>query len=131
MDVNYFINYKSHNMKRKTRYNRLIITVMMTLLIVSGISGCKKETSSPSPGANEVFIQNYAFNPSTITVPVNTTITWTNKDPVNHTVTSDNGLFDSGAIQSKGIYSRQFTTAGTYPYHCSIHTYMTGNVIVQ
>ncbi len=83
------------------------------------------------PGTNEVWIQNMAFNPNTITVTAGTTITWTNKDAITHTVTSDSGVFDSGNINSGGTYSYTFSTAGTFTYHCKIHTYMTGSVIVK
>lgn len=80
---------------------------------------------------NAVYIQNMAFNPATITVPAGTTITWTNKDGMAHTVTSDTAIFDSGSIASNGTYSRTFPTAGTFPYHCSIHPSMTATVIVN
>jgi plastocyanin len=83
------------------------------------------------PGPNEVLIQNYAFSPATITVAANTIITWTNKDGVGHTVTSDTGVFESGTINTNGTYSYTFTTPGTYPYHCTPHPYMTATVIVN
>ena len=66
------------------------------------------------PGTNEVFIQGMAFNPSTITVSANTTVTWTNKDAIGHTVTSDSGLFDSGTVAANGSFSYTFATAGTF-----------------
>ncbi len=86
---------------------------------------------SGGPLLNEVFIQSMTFNPGTITVAANTTITWTNKDAVAHTVTSNSGLFDSGNIGNNGTYSHLFTTAGTYPYFCTIHPSMTATVIVN
>jgi plastocyanin len=72
-----------------------------------------------------------AFNPSTITVAAGTTITWTNKDAIAHTVTSDNKLFDSGSIGSNGTYSFTFATAGTFSYHCTVHPTMTASVTVN
>jgi plastocyanin len=82
---------------------------------------------------NEVFIQGMAFNPATITVSVGTTITWTNKDPNTHTVTSTiaPSAFDSGAISSNGIWTKTFTAPGTYNYACTIHPTMTARVIVN
>lgn len=82
------------------------------------------------PGTNEVFIQGMAFNPSSITVKAGTTIKWTNKDGIAHTVTSDNNVFNSGSIGSGGTYTYTFSTAGTFQYHCSIHPSMTAKVIV-
>lgn len=83
------------------------------------------------PGINEVWIEGMKFTPSAITVTAGTTITWTNKDAVSHTVTSSSGLLDSGTITSNGTYSRTFTTAGTINYYCSIHPSMTASVIVN
>jgi len=107
-----------------------ILEVLFIALILS--SGCSKSsTTNPTPGSNEVFIQSFAFTPETITVTVNTTITWTNKDAVAHTVTSDIGIFDSGSINANATYSHQFSVAGTYNYHCTIHSTMLAKVVVQ
>ncbi len=121
------------------------ILLASALLIVGGVfNGCKKSSTgtpssssstyratSSSPGTNEVWMQNTAFTPASITVPVNTTLTWTNKDGITHTVTSNTGLFGSPNISGGGTYSYLFTTAGTFPYHCTIHSSMSGTVIVQ
>ncbi len=107
--------------------------VIVVLVAILGISGScsKSSTSQVTPGTNEVLIQNYAFDPVTITVSANTTVTWTNNDPVGHTVTSDNGVFDSGMMNTGKTFSHLFNTPGSYPYHCIIHSYMTGTVIVN
>jgi plastocyanin len=107
----------------------LILLVMIALIVSSGCSKSKDTTSNP--GANEVLIQSFAFTPSTITVPVNTTITWTNKDAAAHTVTSDNALFDSGNLNTNATFSHQFTATGTFNYHCTYHSSMLAKVIVQ
>ncbi len=80
---------------------------------------------------NEVIIQDEAFIPQTLTVPVNTTVKWRNRDNITHTVTSDDALWNSGNILGGSSFSFQFTAAGTYHYHCSIHTFMKGTIIVQ
>ncbi len=77
-----------------------------------------------------VTIYNYAFTPSSLTVPAGTTVTWTNKDNIGHTVTSDTGVFGSGTLNMNGTYSYKFMTAGSFPYHCSMHTYMKGTITV-
>lgn len=112
---------------------KTIFLLASALLTVSAINGCKKSsaTNSSNPGTNEVFMQNNAFTPASITVTVNTTVKWVNKDGFAHTVTSNTNLFDSGTINGGGTYSRQFTVAGTYPYKCTIHSTMSGTVIVQ
>jgi plastocyanin len=86
---------------------------------------------SGGPGANEVFIQGMAFNPSSITVAAGTTIKWTNKDAVSHTVTSSTALFNSGSIGPNGTYTFTFATAGNYAYYCTIHPSMTASVTVN
>lgn len=77
------------------------------------------------------MVQNYAFAPATLTVKEGTTITWTNGDSVVHTVTSDTGIFDSGDLAKGQTFSYTFTTAGTYPYHCTPHkAKMAGTIVV-
>lgn len=89
------------------------------------------KTMENPQGANEVYIQDMAFNPVTITVDANTTVIWTNKDTYPHTVTSDIGSFDSGTIAANGTYSHKFTLPGSYAYHCSIHSTMKATVVVN
>lgn len=91
-------------------------------------ASCKK---SDSPGANAVFIQSMAFNPSTITVAKGTTVTWTNKDNIDHTVSSNDGTsFDKNPLSPGNSFSYTPATAGTFAYHCKIHTSMTATLIV-
>jgi plastocyanin len=100
-----------------------------TLLIVCVFfAGCGK---TDTPSGNSVWMQNISFNPSSLTVPVNATVTWTNKDGMTHNVTSDSGWFASGNINQGGTYSHQFTSTGTFTYRCTIHAGMTGKIIVQ
>ena len=117
---------------------RSLMVVAVAAALTTFSDSCQKSSDNTgNPGTNEVFIQGMEFNPGTITVAVNATVTWTNKDGVAHTVTSDTGLFDSGSISSAGgyggggIFRHAFTTVGTFPYHCSFHASMTGTVIVN
>jgi plastocyanin len=71
------------------------------------------------------------FAPNPITVAVGTTVTWTNNDSTGHTVTSNTGAFDSGALGAGKTFSFTFQTAGTYQYHCTFHAGMVGSVVVQ
>lgn len=81
----------------------------------------------------EVKIDNFSFGPATLTVPAGTTVTWTNRDDIPHTVTSsdDPRVFKSRVLDTDERFSFTFTKAGTYPYFCSIHPKMTAKVIVQ
>jgi plastocyanin len=81
----------------------------------------------------EVKIDNFSFGPAALTVPVGTTVTWTNRDDIPHTVvsTDDPKAFKSKVLDTDEKFSFTFSQAGTYPYFCSIHPKMTGKVIVQ
>ena len=79
----------------------------------------------------DVDISGFAFSPATVTVSVGDMVTWTNNDGVTHTATADGGQFDTGNISGGGSDSTTFDTAGTFAYHCRIHSAMTGRVVVQ
>jgi len=91
----------------------------------------KKDLTLPTPDVQHVTIENHAFTPQTITISVNTTVTWVNKDDMKHTVTSETGLFSSDGIPPGGTYDYQFKTAGVYKYHCKYHEQMIATVVVQ
>jgi len=79
----------------------------------------------------QVTIDNFAFNPATLTIPAGTTVTWTNQDDMLHTVTAANRLFSSKGLETGDVYSHTFTTPGTYTYFCSLHPRMTATIIVK
>lgn len=85
-----------------------------------------------SAGA-EVKIDNFSFSPATLTIPTGTTVTWTNRDDIPHTVvsTDDPKVFKSKVLDTDEKFSFTFSKPGTYAYFCSIHPKMTGKVIVQ
>jgi plastocyanin len=86
----------------------------------------------PAPTrATEVRVDNFTFSPEVVTVPVDSTITWTNKDDVPHVIASTNATFRSKGLDTDDHYSFTFTQRGTYSYYCSIHPKMTGKIIVQ
>jgi plastocyanin len=78
-----------------------------------------------------VTIRDFAFDPPEIRVPTGATVQWVNEDFVVHSVTSDDGSFDSGLVQPGEGYSRRFDAPGRYPYHCTPHPFMKGVVVVE
>jgi plastocyanin len=71
------------------------------------------------------------FVPGVIFVDAGTTVTWSNLDGEDHTVTSATGVFSGNLPANPGTYSYTFSKPGTYNYYCAIHTYMTGSVVVK
>jgi plastocyanin len=78
----------------------------------------------------EVTIVDFAFEPATLEVAPGATVSWTNTGQVVHTVTADNGAFNSGEMSPGATVTGTFNTPGTYTYHCSIHPDMIGTLIV-
>src|SRR3954453_1710703 len=97
-----------------------VVAVVAALFIVAGAA---------SAAGKAVSIAGFAFNPGTIKVHAGDTITWTNQDAASHTATGDG--FDTGTIGTGSSASVTFKTAGTFAYHCSIHSTMTGTVVVE
>ena len=132
---------------------------MASLLIAAGaLAGCSAE-AAPSPAAPSsaasaatpagpvINLSSLMFNPSTTTVPVGTTITWRNDEPITHTVTSGryegvdkttglrssqdpDGTFNA-KLEGKGkTFSFTFTKPGSYTYYCDIHQGMNATIVV-
>lgn len=87
--------------------------------------------SEDKPSPTEVRIDNFSFAPETLTVPVNSAVTWVNKDDLPHVIASTDGLFKSKALDTDDKFSFSFSKAGTYFYYCSIHPKMVGKIVAQ
>jgi plastocyanin len=120
-----------------------------TTVAVAALFGCGGSggsTTSPSPGVNTpppanngVSVTNNLFSPDSKTVAVGTAITWawnscTGDGYNGQTCVAHNVVFDDGAtsgLMDQGTYSRTFSVAGTYPYHCAVHgAAMSGSITV-
>lgn len=117
---------------------RLIVALaMLVMMAASGSRLVWAADGAPSAGAGgasagvDVKIDNFSFVPQEIKVKVGTTITWTNRDDIPHTVTSTDSIFKSKALDTDDKFTFTPTKPGTYPYYCSIHPKMTGKVIVE
>jgi plastocyanin len=69
----------------------------------------------------KVEIEDFKFNPQVLVIRLGTTVKFANKDEVQHTATSDTGVFDSGFLSKGEEYFYSFTEPGTYPYYCIPH----------
>jgi plastocyanin len=127
----------------------LRLSAVTAILIVAIACGSNYSSSSPSPSTPSpaptpggpsasvaiavggATLGNRAFTPDDLSVAVGTTVIWTNSDSIAHTSTSDAPGWNSGAVAPGGQFSVAFQTAGTFPYHCSIHPGMVGSVVVR
>jgi plastocyanin len=101
------------------------------VFLVSAPAGFTAKAGQAQAASAEVKIDNFSFGPATLTVPSGTTVTWTNRDDIPHTVVSDDKVFKSKVLDTDEKFSYTFTKPGTYGYFCSIHPKMTGKVVVQ
>jgi len=116
--------------KRKLLFSGLAVMLplaLATVLILHPTRAKSEAAASPL----EVRVDNFTFGPDTLTVPVNSTVTWVNKDDLPHVIASSDGVFKSKALDTDDKYSYTFTKAGTYAYYCSIHPKMVGKIVVQ
>jgi plastocyanin len=111
-------------------------TIPFTLSRYSGGEG-RRKTAEDGGGEGAIGrgtaaeIRSMAFTPSRIEVTSGTTVTWTNNDMVAHTVTADNGAWDSGSIEPGKTWSHTFSQTGDYSFHCTPHPFMRGVVVVR
>lgn len=105
----------------------LILAVVITTAILFAVG----TRATVAAGESAVKIDNFSFGPSSIVVPVGTTVTWTNRDDVPHVVSSVDNLFKSKALDTDDHFSFTFTEPGTYEYFCAIHPKMTAKIVVQ
>jgi plastocyanin len=132
---------------------RLAIRVVgLGLIAAVAFVGCASGSSapsaspSPSPTASPkpvaISIKSFAFNPATVEVAKGTTVTWTNEDPINHTVTTGtpppspslstgDGRINSGRIQATSTFSFTFNEVGTFTYFCAVHPRMVATITVK
>ena len=94
------------------------------------ITDAPLEAETMSPGAHDVAVDNFSFAPGTASVAAGTTITWTNRDDVPHTIVSTARTFKSPVLDTDEQFSHRFDAPGTYDYFCSIHPRMTGQIVV-
>jgi plastocyanin len=78
-----------------------------------------------------INIVDFAFQPSSVTVQVGDTVKWTWTGASSHSSTSDTSLWDSGVHGTGFVFTNSFAAAGNFPFHCSVHPFMTGSITVQ
>ncbi len=109
-----------------------ISAALIGAAVGSALAGGVLFARAQTPAAAAVGIDNFTFNPQTLTVKAGTTVTWTNKDDIPHGIAVTNNAFKrSPALDTDDSFSFTFTTPGTYQYFCYVHPHMTGTIVVE
>jgi plastocyanin len=117
--------------KRNVWVAGLVTPIVIGMLLLAGTPNVTANAQQGAPATANVTIDIFSFGPGTLTVSVGTTVTWTNRDDLPHTVVSTEGAFKSKVLDTDEKFSFTFSKAGAFPYFCSIHPKMTGKVVVQ
>jgi plastocyanin len=113
----------------------LIAILAIALIVPSAAAAVPRGALGGDPlGTSEVhrvrMVDGNQFRPSRITIPRGDRIRWVNRDNVNHTTTSDTGLWNE-TLGPGERFTRRFRRAGAFPYECTIHFGMTGTIVVN
>ena len=118
-----------HDPEARTRVTAIAVLVSL----VAGLVALAFVAAAPARAATtNVSIKNFSFNPQDVTIPVGSTVQWSNDetDGTVHSVTSDDGTFTQD-LNPGDKFSFTFMSVGTFGYFCSIHPHMTGKVVVK
>ena len=124
-----------------------LLTLGLGISFIIINSGCSKDTSNladdngsvrtagsgptgaaPTVYAGRVSLTSAGYTPAELLIAESGTVLWTNNDNAVHTVTADNGMFDSGDLAAGATFTHTFGTRGAYYYHCKYHPEATGLV---
>ena len=110
---------------------RIAAIALTSTLLIGGSANLTAQAEEAKLPTAEVKIDNFSFGPVLLTVALGTTVTWTNRDDIPHTIIADDKTFKSKALDTDETFSYTFDKPGTYAYFCSIHPHMTGKVVVK
>ena len=119
----------------KSKRTRLALVAGIALVAGLGACGGSDDPGGAKRTADAVSISGFLFKPEKLSVTAGTTVTWTNSDDIEHTVTSGTPEaptteFDSGNKTKGQTFSRAFAGPGTFTYFCKNHNGMRGEVTV-
>ena len=116
----------------------IVATYVLSGSMNMGVEGSGNSVQQPTASipSNSTLVKIVAntgsnsFSPNPVEVEVGETVTWINDDSGRHTVTSKDGVFDSGMMGRGQSFSYTFDEVGEYPYFCDPHPNMVGSVVV-
>lgn len=119
-------------------WRRRLALAFVTAIAVASLAGLRaaagQSATDPSATASRAAserIANFSFRPTPLRVGAGTRVVFSNQDSTAHTATQNGGGFDTGRIKPGKSAAVTFKRPGTYPFHCSIHPFMHGKVIVD
>jgi plastocyanin len=108
-----------------------ILLGFASLVVTLGTAPTLAAGSDAAASPTEINIDNFSFSPAVATVKAGTTVTWTNRDDIPHTIVADDKSFKSKVLDTGEKFTFTPTKPGTYSYFCSIHPKMTAKLVVQ
>jgi plastocyanin len=102
-----------------------------TTTTTSTASGASATTAPSSADTSTIDIHEFMYQPNPVHVKAGATVTVTNQDGTNHSLTADNGSFDTGVFSGGSKTITIPTKPGTYTFHCQIHNFMKGTIVVS
>ncbi|HEY3644448.1 MAG TPA: cupredoxin family copper-binding protein [Gammaproteobacteria bacterium] len=115
---------------RRDVFGLIFLSLFMVASILGAVRTARADVAPAGPTV-QVSIFNYKFDSETVTIKAGTTVTWTNKDEIPHTVASTDKTFKGSAgLDTGDSYSYTFDKPGTYKYYCTLHPFMTGTIVV-
>lgn len=120
-------------MTRRSRFiaATFIVPSLAGVAAIAGPGPAFAVTKTKSTAAPKVSIKGFAFSPAKLTAKVGQTITVTNADGATHTLTADNGSFDTGNLNGGKSGRIKATKKGTFAFHCNLHGSMKGTLTVS
>ena len=129
-------------MQRRPHAAVFALALALAVVVVAAVAGCSGGGAASAPtapagassgaatgGGTTINEQDFAFGPNTLTVKVGDTVTFTNSDSVAHNVKIDGQVLGAQNLgQSK---TWKATTGGSFPFSCTLHPSMTGQITVQ
>jgi plastocyanin len=118
-------------MHLRSRWPVTILTVTLAIFVAAvGFLSQVDQSKARQDATFNISVVDFAFEPAALTVPVRATVTWTNDGSRPHTVTADDGSFDSGRLDPGEQFRQTFDQPGTFSYHCGFHPEMQGSIAV-
>ncbi|MGH2539596.1 MAG: cupredoxin domain-containing protein [Actinomycetota bacterium] len=109
------------------------LAVALALLVLAPPVGARERGNEPrgTTQIERVRIVDNAFRPRNLSIARGTVVRWVNRGTRSHTTTSNGDVWDSGTLSPGDTFRRRFRSAGTFRYHCTIHSGMTGRITVS